>query len=79
MNVKEFEALKKKQEELQLWKAKEEAKLEALERELEGYKKQLADLGITDLDNAESVLEQKELELQTQYDEISNLLSQLEK
>lgn len=79
MNVKEFEALKKKQEELQLWKAKEEAKLESLERELEGYKKQLSDLGITDLDNAESVLEQKELELQTQYDEISNLLSQLEK
>jgi chromosome segregation ATPase len=79
MNVKEFEALKKKQEELQLWKAKEEAKLESLERELEGYKKQLSDLGITDLDNAESVLEQKELELQTQYEEISNLLSQLEK
>jgi hypothetical protein len=78
MEVKEFEALKKKQEDLQLLKAKEETKLESLEKELESYKTQLSDLGITDLSNAESLLEEKEKELQTQYEEISKLLSQLE-
>lgn len=78
MEIKEFEALKKKQEELQLLKAKEETKLEALEKELESYKTQLNDLGITALSNAESLLKEKEEELQKQYNEVSDLLSQLE-
>ena len=78
MDIKEFEELKKKQEELQLLKAKEEAKLESLEKELESYRKQLEDLGITDLDNVDSILEEKEKELQKQYEEISNILSKLE-
>lgn len=78
MNVKDFENLKKKQEDLQLQKAREEAKLEALEKEIEGYKKQLADMGITDLEHADELLEQKEKELETQYNEITALLKDLE-
>lgn len=78
MEIKAFEALKKKQEELQLMKAKEETKLESLEKELESYRVQLSNLGITDLDNAEVLLEQKEKELQAQYDEIEATLKQLE-
>lgn len=78
MNVKDFENLKKKQEDLQLQKAREEAKLEALEREIEGYKKQLADMGITDLEHADELLEQKEKELEVQYNEITGLLKELE-
>lgn len=78
MDIKKFEALRKRQEELQLFKAREEAKLEALEKELESYKKQLLDLGITDLENVDSILDEKEKELQDQYSEISSLLSKLE-
>ena len=78
MNVKDFENLKKKQEELQLQKAREEAKLESLEKEIEGYKKQLADLGITDLDHAEDLLKQKEKELKEQYDAITAMLKEVE-
>ena len=78
MNVKDFENLKKKQEDLQLQKAREEAKLEALEKEIEGYKKQLADMGITDLEHADELWEQKEKELETQYNEITALLKDLE-
>ncbi len=78
MNVKDFENLKKKQEDLQLQKAREEAKLEALEKEIEGYKKQLADMGITDLEHVDELLEQKEKELETQYNEITALLKDLE-
>ena len=78
MNVKDFENLKKKQEDLQLQKAREEAKLEALEKEIEGYKKQLADMGITDLEHADELLEQKEKELEVQYNEITTLLKELD-
>lgn len=78
MNVKDFENLKKKQEELQIQKAREEAKLESLEKEIEGYKSQLAELGITDLEHAEDLLQQKEKELKEQYDEITSLLKEVE-
>lgn len=78
MEIKEFEALKKKQDELVLLKAKEETKLESLEKELENYKEQLKELGIEDLDNAEAILSEKEKELEAQYNEISSLLSKFE-
>jgi hypothetical protein len=78
MEIKEFEALKKKQEELTLLKAKEEAKLESLERELDSYKEQLKELGIEDLENAETILAEKEKELEAQYNEISALLAKFE-
>lgn len=78
MDIKDFEGLKKKQEELQVLKAREEAKLESLEKELEGYKKQLADLGITDLEHAQDILEEKEKELEKQYADISDRLSKIE-
>jgi hypothetical protein len=78
MEIKEFESLKKKQDELQLLKAKEETRLESLEKELENYVTQLKELGIDDLDNAEVLLDNKEKELQEQYNKISSLLSQFE-
>ena len=78
MNIKDFENLKKKQEDLQLQKAREEAKLESLEKEIEGYKTQLAELGITDLDQAEDLLQQKEKELKDQYDTITEMLKEVE-
>ena len=78
MNIKDFENLKKKQEELQIQKAREEAKLEALEKEIEGYISQLAELGITDLSNAEELLHQKEKELKEQYAEITAMLKEVE-
>lgn len=78
MDVKDFENLKKKQEELQVLKAREEAKLESLEKELEGYKKQLIELGITDLDHAQDILSAKEKELEKQYADISDRLSKLD-
>ena len=78
MEIKEFESLKKKQDELQLLKAKEETRLESLEKELDSYVAQLKELGIDDLDNAEVLLENKEKELQEQYNKISSLLSQFE-
>ena len=78
MNVKDFENLKKKQEDLQLQKAREEAKLESLEKEIEGYKKQLEEMGITDLEHVDELLEQKEKELEAQYDEITALLKDIE-
>lgn len=78
MNVKEFENLKKKQEELQIQKAREEAKLESLEKEIEGYVLQLSELGITDLEHAEELLQQKEKELKEQYDSITTMLKGLE-
>lgn len=78
MEIKEFESLKKKQDELQLLKAKEETRLESLEKELENYVTQLKELGIDDLDNAEVLLDNKEKELQEQYNKISALLSQFE-
>lgn len=78
MEIKEFEALKKKQDDLTLLKAKEETKLESLEKELENYKKQLKELGIEDLDHAEEILAEKEKELEAQYAEISSLLSKFE-
>ena len=78
MNIKDFENLKKKQEDLQLQKAREEAKLESLEKEIEGYRTQLAELGITDLDQAEDLLQQKEKELKDQYDTITEMLKEVE-
>lgn len=78
MEIKEFEALKKKQGDLALLKAKEEAKLESLEKELESYKQQLLELGIDDLDNAEAILADREKELEAQYAEITSLLSKFE-
>lgn len=78
MEIKEFEELKKKQESLHLLKAREETKLESLEKELSGYVEQLRALGIEDLDNAEELLAKKEAELKEQYDHISSLLSQFE-
>lgn len=78
MEIKEFEALKKKQDELTLLKAKEEAKLESLEKELENYKQQLKELGIDDLENAETILAEREKELEAQYTEISSLLAKFE-
>ncbi len=78
MDVREFEALKKKQEELQLKKAKEETRLETLEKELESLRTQLEELGITDLNEAEELLDKKEKELQEQYDNIMSLLKKFE-
>ena len=78
MNIKDFENLKKKQEELQIQKAREEAKLESLEKEINGYVEQLAEMGITDLEHAEDLLEQKEKELKEQYDVITNMLKEVE-
>lgn len=78
MDVKEFEALKKKHSDLQLMKAREEAKLEELEKKLEENKQALAAMGITDLEDLPTLLEQKEKELQEQYDHLSSLLTQFE-
>lgn len=78
MDVREFETLKKKQEELQLKKAKEETRLETLEKELESLRTQLEELGITDLNEAEELLDKKEKELQEQYDNIMSLLKKFE-
>lgn len=78
MDTKEFEALKKKHESLMLKKAKQEARLESLQKEIETYKNQLEDMGITDLSNAESLLEEKELLLKKQYEELESKLAGLE-
>lgn len=78
MDIHSFESLKKKQEELQLAKAREEAKLDSLNKELEQCASKLKELGIDDFSNLDALLAEKEKELQSQYDTLMSMISELQ-
>ena len=77
MNVKEFEDLKEKKEKLSLIKAKEEAKVEALTKDLESIMLELNNIGITNIEEAKSRLEELEKEYAVLLTEIGNSVKEL--
>ena len=77
MNVKEFEDLKEKKEKLSLIKAKEEAKVEALTKDLESVMLELNNIGITNIEEAKSRLEELEKEYAVLLTEIGNSVKEL--
>ena len=76
MEIKDFEALKKKQETLSMAKTRVEMKIEALNKEMKECEDKLKEQGITDLSDIDSTLESMKKELDTKYTE---LLSQVTK
>lgn len=76
MEIKDFEALKKKQESLSMAKTRVEMKIEALNKEMKECEDKLKEQGITDLSDIDSTLESMKKELDTKYTE---LLSQVTK
>lgn len=79
MDIKQFERLKKKQEELQLAKTRSELKIESLTKEIEECKTQLASMGITSLDDAEELLQSMQNELEEKYNAVLNDIKEFEK
>jgi predicted nucleic acid-binding Zn-ribbon protein len=79
MDVKQFEKLKKKQEELQMAKTRSELKIESLTKELDDCKAQLSALGITSLDNAEELLQEMQKELEEKFNAVVSDIREFER
>ena len=77
MNVKEFEELKNRKEKLSMLKAKEEAKVEALNKDLDLIMVDLSKMGITTIDEAKSRLNTLEKEYNDLLKEIGDSVKEL--
>ena len=77
MNVQEFEDLKNRKEKLSILKAKEEAKIEALNKEVEVLMSDLKSMGINTIEEATSKLSELETEYNSLLNEIGNVDKEL--
>lgn len=77
MNVQEFEDLKNRKEKLSILKAKEEAKIEALNKEVEVLMSDLKSMGINTIEEATSKLSELETEYNSLLNEIGNVVKEL--
>lgn len=77
MNVQEFEELKNRKEKLSMLKVKEEAKIEALNKDLELIMVDLNKMGITTIDEAKSRLDTLEKEYNVLLKEIGDSVKEL--
>lgn len=77
MNVQEFEELKNRKEKLSMLKVKEEAKIEALNKDLELIMFDLNKMGITTIDEAKSRLDTLEKEYNVLLKEIGDSVKEL--
>ena len=77
MNVQEFEDLKNRKEKLSILKAKEEAKIEALNKEVEVLMLDLKSMGINTIEEATSKLSELETEYNSLLNEIGNVVKEL--
>ena len=77
MNVQEFEDLKNRKEKLSILKAKEEAKIEALNKEVEVLMSDLKSIGINTIEEATSKLSELETEYNSLLNEIGNVVKEL--
>ena len=77
MNVQECEDLKNRKEKLSILKAKEEAKIEALNKEVEVLMLDLKSMGINTIEEATSKLSELETEYNSLLNEIGNVVKEL--
>lgn len=77
MNVQEFEELKNRKEKLSVLKAKEETKVEALNKDLDLILVDLSKMGISTIEEAKSKLDTLEKEYNVLLKEIGDSVKEL--